>query len=79
MPVCDWLYVSRCKTEGEYLAFIITRKMQLEAIKPPHCTFSSFCCFSEYLMVKYPFVVANGYFGGIDKGNPGAFAETDKV
>jgi hypothetical protein len=23
--------------------------------------------------------VANGYFGGINKGNPGAFAETDEV
>jgi hypothetical protein len=53
--------------------------MQFEAVKPARRTFPSFCCFSENFMLKYPFVVANGYFGGINKGNPGAFVETDGV
>jgi hypothetical protein len=53
--------------------------MQFEAIKSVYRTFPSFCCFSENLVIKYPFIVANGYFGGINKGNPGAFAETNEV
>jgi hypothetical protein len=53
--------------------------MPFEAIKPAHCAFTDLCSALKNFVAFDAFVVTNGNFGGINKGNTRTFAETDGV
>jgi hypothetical protein len=53
--------------------------MQLEAIKPAHCAFTDLCSAVKNFVAFDAFVVTNGNFGGINKGNACTLSETDGV
>jgi hypothetical protein len=41
--------------------------MQFEAVKPAHRAFTPLCQTGKHFVAGYTLVVANGYFGTVDK------------
>lgn len=67
------------KVKTENFSFLVTNKMQLEAMKPTHCAFFPLCKSLKSAMIKNPFVMANTDFGAVHKTDGGALSETYKI
>lgn len=53
--------------------------MQLKAIEPTHCAFTSLGKILEYFMIEYAFVMADTDFGAVNKSNSGALPKTNDI
>jgi hypothetical protein len=73
------IHIAGCQAKREQFALVIANKMEFKAIKPAHCTFSTFGQFHKNLVAIDAFVVANGNFGTVDKGYTCAFTKTNSV
>jgi hypothetical protein len=53
--------------------------MQFEAVKPAHRAFTPLCQTGKHFVAGYTLVVANGYFGTVDKSYAAALTEADGI
>ena len=67
------------KYKRYYLASVIARKVELEAMAPTHCSFSVSGNSLEYLIGISPEIMAYAYHRGINKGYAGTSSESSQI